>query len=53
MEIDKIEALIQLMKDSDLKVLSLENEDVKRFIDGKEVVKKIYVPGKIYTIVIK
>ena len=29
------------------------NEDVKKFIDGHEVVKEIYVPGRMYTIVIK
>ena len=29
------------------------NEDVKKFIEGKEVVKEIYVPGRMYTIVVK
>ena len=52
----KVRAVIKVAKDAtsdDLEKVALENEDVKRFIDGKEVVKKIYVPGKIYTIVIK
>ena len=29
------------------------NEDVLKFIDGKEIVKEIYVPGRMYTIVVK
>ncbi len=29
------------------------NDDIKRFIDGKEIVKEIYIPGRMYTIVIK
>lgn len=29
------------------------NEEVKKFIDGKEIVKEIYVPGRMYTIVVK
>ena len=33
--------------------LALEIENVKKNIEGKEIVKKIYVPGKIYNIVIK
>ena len=52
----KVRAVIKVAKEAtsdDLEKVALENEDVKRFIDGKEVVKKIYVPGKIYTIVIK
>jgi leucyl-tRNA synthetase len=30
-----------------------ENDDIKKFIDGKEIVKEIYIPGRMYTIVIK
>ena len=29
------------------------SDDIKKFIDGKEIVKEIYVPGRMYTIVIK
>ena len=29
------------------------NEDIKKFTDGKEIVKEIYIPGRMYTIVIK
>ncbi|PZM84934.1 hypothetical protein DLH72_02680 [Candidatus Gracilibacteria bacterium] len=29
------------------------NEDVKKWIDGKEIVKEIYIPGKILNIVVK
>ncbi|MBR4110227.1 MAG: leucine--tRNA ligase [Clostridia bacterium] len=29
------------------------NEDVLKFIEGKEIVKEIYVPGRMYTIVVK
>ncbi len=52
----KVRAVVKVAKEAtveELEKVALENEDVKRFIDGKEVVKKIYVPGKIYTIVIK
>ena len=30
-----------------------ENESVKKWLDWKEIVKEIYVPGKILNIVIK
>ena len=33
--------------------VAFENEEIIKFTDGKEVVKKIYVPERIYTIVIK
>jgi leucyl-tRNA synthetase len=52
----KVRAVLKVAKEAtaeDLEKVAFENEDVKKFIDGKEVVKKIYVPGKIYTIVIK
>ena len=52
----KVRAVVKVAKEAtaeELEKVALENDDVKRFIDGKEVVKKIYVPGKIYTIVIK
>jgi leucyl-tRNA synthetase, eubacterial and mitochondrial family len=31
----------------------MANDDVKKFIDGKNVVKEIYVPNRIYNIVVK
>ena len=52
----KVRATIKIAKDAtaeSVEVIAFENEDVKKFIDGHEVVKKIYVPGRIYTIVIK
>ena len=52
----KVRAVLKVAKDAtaeDLEKVAFESEEVKKFIDGKEVVKKIYVPGKIYTIVIK
>ena len=29
------------------------DEEIKKFVDGKEIVKKIYVPERIYTVVVK
>lgn len=34
------------------KALALENENVAKWITGKEIVKMIYVPGKIFNIVV-
>ncbi|NLO66714.1 MAG: leucine--tRNA ligase [Firmicutes bacterium] len=31
----------------------MENENVRRMIEGKQIVKEIYVPGRIYNIVVK
>ncbi|MHB9030499.1 MAG: class I tRNA ligase family protein, partial [Candidatus Latescibacterota bacterium] len=33
--------------------MTMSNENVLRFIEGKEIVKKIYVPGKLVNIVVK
>jgi leucyl-tRNA synthetase len=30
-----------------------QNEDIAKFTEGKEIVKEIYVPGRMYTIVVK
>ena len=52
----KVRGTITIKKDADnsaVEELALANEDVKKFIDGHEIVKKIYVPGRIYTIVIR
>ncbi len=52
----KVRATIKVAKDAssdDVEAVAFENADVKKFVDGYNVVKKIYVPGRIYTIVIK
>ena len=33
--------------------LAMENEDVKKAVDGKNIVKQIYVPNKLVNIVAK
>ena len=37
----------------DVEKATFENEEILKFIEGKEVVKKIYVPGRIFTVVVK
>ncbi|MCP4337156.1 MAG: class I tRNA ligase family protein [Mycoplasma sp.] len=37
----------------DVEKKALENKNVKRFIDGKKIVKKIYISNKIFNFVIK
>ena len=37
----------------DVEKVAFENEEILKFIEGKEVVKKIYVPGRIFTVVVK
>jgi leucyl-tRNA synthetase len=52
----KVRAELQLAPDSDESAAveaAKSNERVKAYIDGKEVVKTIYVPGKIVNIVVK
>ena len=44
-DVDKIQEMI--------KEKIMENEDIVKFIDGKEIVKEIYIPGRMYTIVVK
>lgn len=38
---------------SDVKNLLMNEEKIKKYLDGKEIVKEIYVPNKIYNIVVK
>ena len=38
---------------NDVEQLALDQPNVARFTDGKQIVKKIYVPGKILNIVVK
>ena len=33
--------------------LAMANGNIQRYIEGKNIVKEIYVPGKIYNIVVK
>ncbi len=52
----KVRAVLRVAKDAtaeEIENAAFENEEVKKFVEGKEVVKKIYVLGKIYTVVIK
>ena len=46
---------IQLPKDADeatAKEIALANEKVKKFTEGKEIKKFIYVPGRIVNVVV-
>ena len=38
---------------NDVKNLLLNDEKIKKHLDGKEIVKEIFVPNKIYNIVVK
>jgi len=52
----KVRATIKIAKDAEVdevEKMTFENVDVLKFTDGHEILKKIYVPGRIYTIVIK
>ena len=52
----KLRGDIEVAKDAeqnDVEQLALDQPNVARFTDGKQVVKKIYVPGKILNIVVK
>lgn len=52
----KVRGLINIPVDADAaaaRALALEDEKIKLFTDGKTIVKEIYVPGKIFNIVVK
>ena len=52
----KLRGEVEVAKDADqatVEQLALEQANVIRFTDGKEIVKKIYVPGKILNLVVK
>jgi leucyl-tRNA synthetase len=52
----KVREKLEVSPDTDkqrLEALALSNEKVKSFIDGKQVVKVIVVPGRLVNIVIK
>ncbi|MFT5170047.1 MAG: leucyl-tRNA synthetase [Candidatus Omnitrophota bacterium] len=51
----KVRARLQIPADSsqeDVKAMALADEHVQKFIDGKEIRKFIYIPGKIANIVV-
>ena len=52
----KVRATLMISKDAkfeDFKEALYDNENVKKFTEGKTVVKEIFVPGKICNIVVK
>lgn len=52
----KLRATVEVasdIKEADAKNLALENEIIKKWLEDKEVVKVIFVPGKLINIVIK
>lgn len=52
----KLRGKVLVSKDAsqaEVKAKVMENEDVTKFIEGKEIVKEIYVPGRMFTVVVK
>ena len=52
----KVKATVVVPKDADESIVekaTTENEAVSKLLEGKNIVKKIYVKGKIYNIVVK
>ena len=52
----KLRGVVKVEKDAKQEMIKekiMENEDIVKFIDGKEIVKEIYIPGRMYTIVVK
>ncbi len=49
---DKIEVSKDISKD-EVESIALNNDRIKSFIDGKSIVKFIYVPGKLVNVVVK
>jgi leucyl-tRNA synthetase len=52
----KVRAKIEMpadLSESEVKVRVYEDEKVKSYVNGKQIVKEIYVPNKIYNIVVK
>ncbi len=37
----------------EIKEIIMANEEITKFVEGKEIVKEIYIPGRMYTIVAK
>ena len=52
----KLRGVVKVAKDAssaDVETAAFADEEIKKFLEGKEVVKKIYVPERIFTIVVK
>ncbi|MFA9373065.1 MAG: leucine--tRNA ligase [Poseidonibacter sp.] len=52
----KVRGKITLSNDADVETarkLATEDENISKYIEGKTIVKEIYVPGKIFNIVVK
>ena len=52
----KLRANVEIQKDEvqdSIKEKVLQNDKIKSYVDGKTIVKEIYVPNKIYNIVVK
>ena len=52
----KVRGKVIISKSADLaeaKTKANEDETIKKFLEGKTIVKEIYVPGKIFNIVVK
>ncbi len=52
----KVRGKISVSKDADVeaaKKVAMEDENIYKYVEGKTVVKEIYVPGKIFNIVVK
>ena len=41
------------LSEDEVVAIALQQEKVRKFIDGKEIAKIIYVPGKILNIVVR
>jgi len=52
----KVRGKVIISKDADLteaKAKANEDDNIQKFLEGKTIVKEIYVPGKIFNIVVK
>jgi leucyl-tRNA synthetase len=52
----KVRSTLEIAADSseeDIKNAALQDENVKKWVDGKEIIKIVYVKGKLLSIVIK
>ena len=52
----KVRGKIQIAIDADQETahnMALQNENINKFVENKQIVKEIYRPGKIYNIVVK
>jgi len=52
----KVRGKILLSKDADVETarkLAVEDESINKYLEGKNIIKEIYVPGKIYNVVVK